>query len=147
MKQIFIVCLCCALFLFAGCGGQAAPAPDVSITPWSETSQWPDNEFTRMIPQPATGTVCATMEGTSAGYDFFAVQLDRLSRAEIQDYLLTLEQAGYESLAGELGFEPSVEGVTVGDLLYRDGTYLSLAAGDRGEDNSLGLLISRLSEG
>ena len=149
MNRILMVFLSCALALLAGCGGghSTGPAPDVSVTPWTEIHQWPDNDFTRAVPEPEAGTVTASMEGTSAGYDFFAVQLDGLSREAVQDYLQAVEEAGYQSVTENLGLEASLEGVTVGDMYYRDGTYLSLSAGDREADNSLGLLISRPSEG
>ena len=149
MKRILVLFLICSLALLAGCGGKSDTdqSPDISITPWSEIDLWPDNDFTQAVPEPKAGTVTASMEGTSAGYDFFAVQLDGLSRSEVQDYLRALEAAGYESVTEDFGVETSLEGVTVGNMYYRDGTYLSLSAGDREEDNSLGLLISRPSEG
>ena len=149
MRRILLIFLSCALALLAGCGGEGgnAPAPDVSVTPWTETDQWPDNDFTRAVPEPEAGTVTASMEGTSAGYDFFAVQINGLSRTQVRDYLQAVEEAGYQSVTEDLGMDVSLEGVTVGDLFYRDGTYLSLSAGDQEGDNSLGLVISRLSEG
>lgn len=149
MRRILLIFLSCALALLAGCGGEGgnAPAPDVSVTPWTETDQWPDNDFTRAVPEPEAGTVTASMEGTSAGYDFFAIQINGLSRTQVRDYLRAVEEAGYQSVTEDLGMDVSLEGVTVGDLFYRDGTYLSLSAGDQEGDNSLGLVISRLSEG
>ena len=149
MRRILTVFLSCVLALLAGCGGESGtvPAPDVSVTPWTEICQWPDNDFTRAVPEPEAGTVTASMEGTSAGYDFFAVQINGLSREEVQEYLRAVEEAGYQSVTENLGMEASLEGVTVGAMYYRDGTYLSLSAGDREADNSLGLVISRLSDG
>ena len=149
MRRILLIFLSCALALLAGCGGEGgnAHAPDVSVTPWTETDQWPDNDFTRAVPEPEAGTVTASMEGTSAGYDFFAIQINGLSRTQVRDYLQAVEEAGYQSVTEDLGMDVSLEGVTVGDLFYRDGTYLSLSAGDQEGDNSLGLVISRLSEG
>ena len=148
MKKYWLLSLL-ALLLLAGCGGESGTvlSPDVSVTPWTEICQWPDNDFTRAVPEPEAGTVTASMGGTSAGYDFFAVQLDGLSREEVQEYLQAVEEAGYQSVTEDLGMEASLEGVTVGDMYYRDGTYLSLSAGDQEGDNSLGLLISRPSEG
>ena len=149
MRRILTVFLSCVLALLAGCGGESGtvPAPDVSVTPWTEICQWPDNDFTRAVPEPEAGTVTASMEGTSAGYDFFAIQINGLSRTQVRDYLQAVEEAGYQSVTEDLGMDVSLEGVTVGDLFYRDGTYLSLSAGDQEGDNSLGLVISRLSEG
>ena len=149
MRRILTVFLSCVLALLAGCGGESGtvPAPDVSVTPWTEICQWPDNDFTRAVPEPEAGTVTASMEGTSAGYDFFAIQINGLSRTQVRDYLRAVEAAGYQSVTENLGMEASLEGVTVGDMYYRDGTYLSLSAGDQEGDNSLGLVISRLSDG
>ena len=66
-KHIFAVLLCFALFSLTACSPAEKPVFELDAELiWTESDQWPNNEFTRNIPQPVTGTPVRYSQGTSS---------------------------------------------------------------------------------
>ncbi len=66
-KYIFAVLLCFALFSLTACSPAEKPVFELDAELiWTESDQWPNNEFTRNIPQPVTGTLVRYSQGTSS---------------------------------------------------------------------------------
>lgn len=49
------------------------------------TSVWPDNEYTRLICEPESGTIEYILDGSNAGY--YAIFYNNISEEEIQKYI------------------------------------------------------------
>ena len=83
------------------------------------TSVWPDNEYTRLICEPESGTIEYILDGSNAGY--YAIFYNNISEEEIQKYIDQLKTLGYaeEALASE--------SVSTGVLLRKDETWISIA--------------------
>lgn len=121
-------CLALSALLFlllmaaAGCSGPAAPEASTAALTQIPASQWPENSYTALLPQPEHGQVTAlyeTADGSSLG-----ITLADLTREEAQAYQGQLEQAGFT-----LQFSEKEE-ASAGVILQREDVTVSLAYGD-----------------
>ena len=58
------------------------------------TSVWPDNEYTRLICEPESGTIEYILDGSNAGY--YAIFYNNISEEEIQKYIDQLKTLGWK---------------------------------------------------
>jgi len=123
-KQLLI--LLAAVLLLASCGsaGKDIPDPAPEIT-WMEIDEWPDNEFTRLIPRPEAGTPVRCAQGSSAGYGFFSLELADLDPEVCKAYLQAIEEAGFSPVSVEEDLSPG--SVSIGNVYTSGETGLSLA--------------------
>lgn len=145
MKRLLFLLLTCISLLLTACG-QGTQPQTAEMDGWTLTDGWPDNEWTQQIPEPKAGQVYATTQGRSAGYDFYVIQLNGLTRQEIGDYIQSLEDQDYGSISDRAGLDLSSSGVAVGELFSRDDIYVSLSSSDQETDNTLGLYLARPEE-
>ena len=88
------------------------------------TSVWPDNEYTRLICEPESGTIEYILDGSNAGY--YAIFYNNISEEEIQKYIDQLKTLGYAEEAS------ASESVSTGVLLRKDETWISIAYSEGG---------------
>ncbi len=62
------------------------------------TSVWPDNEYTRLICEPESGTIEYILDGSNAGY--YAIFYNNISEEEIQKYI---EASGFSVVRDFVG--------------------------------------------
>jgi len=124
-KQLLI--LLAAVLLLSSCGSaeQDIPSSAPEIT-WTEIDEWPDNEFTRLIPRPEAGTPVRCAQGASAGYSFFSLELADLDPEACKAYLQAIEEAGFSPVSVEEE-ELSPGSVSIGNVYTSGETGLSLA--------------------
>lgn len=141
MKQAkWILAALMVLSLLTACGpaGTEDSSAGTSAPVWTETDQWPDNEFTRLVPAPEDGTVFATVQGTSKGYDYFAVSLREISQEGAEDYIQALRDEGFAAISQE---SETLEGgsVVIADVFENGDAAVSLSySGD-----TMGLYIAQ----
>ena len=104
-------------------GSTAAPVRE-------ELNEWPENEYTALVPQPENGTPAWALWYEEQGV--YAVFLTGITRAQGEQYVQALRQAGFEE--GEAGAEDA----SAGYLLHKGGTVLSAAV----SEGQLGIYIS-----
>ena len=113
-----------ALALLGGCAAEADPAGENGL--FSEepeyVTEWPDNQFTACIPEPAAGEVDYVRDGTDTGR--YEIVMKEISREESAAYVEELLAQGYEELAAD-----SNE-VSAGVLLEKEDVMLSIACSD-----------------
>ena len=88
------------------------------------TSVWPDNEYTRLICEPESGTIEYILDGSNAGY--YTIFYNNISEEEIQKYIDQLKTLGYAEEAS------ASESVSTGVLLRKDETWISIAYSEGG---------------
>ena len=88
------------------------------------TSVWPDNEYTRLICEPESGTIEYILDGSNAGY--YSIFYNNISEEEIQKYIDQLKNLGYAEEAS------ASESVSTGVLLRKDETWISIAYSEGG---------------
>lgn len=109
-----------------GSAGKEEVSSSTAELVWTETSQWPDNQFTQCIPPPNAGSPVRFTQGTSAGYNFFSLELTNLSLEDCRAYLQTLEDTGLSPVS-ELEEEPSPGSVSIANFYTNNEISLSLA--------------------
>jgi len=132
-----------SLSLLTACGPARTEGTSASASNpvWTETDQWPDNEFTQLVPAPEAGTVFATAQGKSNGYDYFAVSLREVSQEEAENYIQTLKDEGFLPVS-EKSEMPEGGSVVIGDFFEKGDAGVSLSfSGD-----TMGLYIARPQE-
>ena len=140
-KHIFAVLLCFALFSLTACSPAEKPVFELDAELiWTESDQWPNNEFTRNIPQPVTGPLVRYSQGTSSNYGFFSLELSDIPLEDCKTYLQAIEDAGFSPIS-ELEEEPSPGFVSIANVYLKEETGLSLAYSSGAE--GLMLYISR----
>ena len=98
-KYIFAVLLCFALFSLTACSPAEKPVFELDAELiWTESDQWPNNEFTRSIPQPVTGTPVRYSQGTSSNYGFFSLELSDIPLEDCKAYLQAIEDVGFSPI-------------------------------------------------
>lgn len=124
------VFVCCAVFLCACAAGQMQAAGSTAAPVREELNEWPENEYTALVPQPENGTPAWALWYEEQGV--YAVFLTGITRAQGEQYVQALRQAGFEE--GEAGAEDA----SAGYLLHKGGTVLSAAV----SEGQLGIYIS-----
>lgn len=121
-RWCFCLALCAALLL-GGCALQGqTPSSTASVAMPQEADTWPENDFTSQIPQPQAGQVAFIIDDSANGR--FSVSLDNITRDEVDAYLSTLQEQGFQTVAqGE-------NDVSGGVLLQKEETSLSIAYAD-----------------
>ena len=137
-KAIFFLLtavLAAFLFLPVACSdGNSAPGgagSSATADTIEAVTEWPDNEYTRLIPRPQHGAPYQVIYNTGARR--YSVWLQGITREQVKDYLRSLEEAGYVRIATG---ENEVSG---GTMLQRDDVYLSIAYS--GEGVGIGILL------
>lgn len=125
IRAILVPLLTLTILLLAACGQQTVDSASSPLT-LTPADQWPDNRFTQSIPRPSSGTVTAVSQGSSAGYQIFAVYLDDVDEAEVDAYLQEVQEAGFQSVQDSLGIATE-NAVALGELFYSGEVSLSVA--------------------
>ena len=143
-KQIVSAILFCSALLLAlaACSGQGM-APQASISKASaenisalETGVWPENDYTRSVPQPAAGTVAGGWLDAEKSYCY--IEFAGMAEEDSQNYMDSLQQAGFaavETVSEEINGESCI---SVGTVLTNDTVNLSIAV----LQNHFGMYIS-----
>ena len=141
-RKLFLAsALLFAALSLAACGHTGKEGASSAAEPaWAEISQWPDNEFTRHIPQPEAGNPVRFTQGSSAEYDFFSLELAGINLEDCRAYLQTVKDTGFSPVS-ELEEEVSPGSVSIVNVYSKNETGLSLAYSSGSE--GLILYISR----
>lgn len=130
MKKTIIIAFCAVLLLlaFSACSSQQ-PAQNSSMHT-SAISEWPQNEYTAVVPQPQTGTpVAETVNG-----EIYGISLSGVSRQDCYDYLALLGENGFESAL------PGEENDASGGWLYTNGA-VSVTVSQSGDSMQIGISL------
>ena len=124
-----------SLFLLPACSGGNGEPDEAESAVTADTieavDEWPDNEYTRLIPQPPHGEAYQVIYNADARR--YAVSLQGITREQVKDYIRSLEKEGYAQVATG---ENEVSG---GTMLRRDDVYLSIAYS--GEGTGIAILL------
>lgn len=128
-----LLALALALFILSGCGGslesfpresQPESAAGDSFIPL-EAGTWPENLYTRALPQPASGTVQNGWIDWEKSYCY--IELTGMEEGGPQAYLEALYAAGFETLE-QVSEEIQGQGYLSAGILLSDGeTELSIS--------------------
>lgn len=138
MKRCTFV-LAAALLLVScvllGRSGQSKSESDPQIA-WDLTdaepvfvAEWPENEYTSQVIKPEYGEMDYIIDSSESGR--YGVFLKEISMEESNEYVEQLKKSGYTEMLSE------GNGVSIGTLLEKDDTVLSIAVSDGG----FGMLI------
>lgn len=140
-KRFFAIALLFAVFSLATCGTvEKEVSSSAAEQVWTETDQWPDNQFTQSIPQLTTGNPVRYSQGASSNYDFFSLELSNIPLEDCKTYLQAIEDAGFSPIS-EFEEEPSPGSVSIANVYLKEETGLSLAYSSGAE--GLTLYISK----
>ncbi|MGI6028104.1 MAG: DUF6591 domain-containing protein [Candidatus Heteroscillospira sp.] len=133
MKKVCSIFLACAISLLSGCSSASDDSGQLWTLEGAEpvyVSEWPENDYTALIPQPESGEMDYVLDISDAGR--YAVVLKNISMENSEEYVESLKAQGFSELASERNQ------VSVGLMLKKDGTCLSVSYSDK----ILGILIT-----
>lgn len=128
--------LLCLLFALPGCApgthSQSAPAesPRNETPVMAEIDEWPENEYTQNLFPPESGVPDYTLSDGQAG--LFSVFYRDVTREQGRQYIDALCADGFAVL------EQDANAVSIGQMLEKDGVFLSVSL----SDGVLGVCIS-----
>lgn len=99
-----------------------------------ELEEWPDNDYTRAIIKPVTGTMDYVLHDEEAGY--YAVFLNNITLEDGKKYIQLLQKNGFETVSSDSNF------VATGELLQRENVVVGVSA----SENVLAVYISLNAE-
>ena len=127
----FIACAVALMLCFSACSPETDTAQ--SSLHSAQISEWPENEYTKVIPMPETGTpVIETVNG-----ELYSITLEGVSRQECYDYLELLAENGFESAF------PGEENDVSGGWIYTNGD-TTVTIGSSGDSMILGITFEQV---
>ena len=130
MKKTFVMTLVLMMtVVFCSCSndsiGRESMDSNLPLLEVEEISEWPENKYTAVIPQPEAGTPFqATVYDETAGY--FSVSLNNATRQQGEEYIELLKENGFETVSNKS------EDVSIGVLLQKENVGVSIAASENG---------------
>lgn len=122
------ITLVCTLAMLAGCSqDNSSQTPNntisalPSVTP-EYTTEWPENEYTELIPKPEYGTMHYVCDYSDTGR--YMLVLSDITKEQSGIYVDELKEQGYTEIHSK-GNE-----VSVGTMLQKDNAILSVAYSD-----------------
>lgn len=122
------ITLVCTLAILAGCSqNDSSQTPDnaisalPSVTP-EYITEWPENEYTELIPKPEYGTMDYVCDYSDTGR--YMLVLTDITKEQSGIYVDELKEQGYTEIYSK-GNE-----VSVGTMLQKDNVVLSVAYSD-----------------
>lgn len=135
MKRLLSALSLCALIALTGCASKSDPSAQyASWLTGAEpiyVSEWPDNALTAGLPRPESGEIDYIYDLSDSGH--YAIYYKDISIEQGKAYVQALKESGWTEIASGDG------GVSVGELLQRGDTVLSVAL----SEGMLGLLITQ----
>ena len=122
------VALACILAVLVGCAqGQDSKISDSALSSFSAvepeySSEWPENEYTELIPRPEYGTRDYVCDYSDLGR--YALVLTDMTEEQSAGYVNELKEQGFSELHSK-GNE-----VSVGTMLQKENVVLSVAYSD-----------------
>lgn len=135
MKRIFVMTLVLMMtVVLCACSNDSISRESTDsklpLLEVEEISEWPENKYTAVIPQPEAGTPFqATVYDETAGY--FSVSLNNATRQQGEEYIELLKENGFETVSNKS------EDVSIGVLLQKENVGVSIAA----SENVFGIYI------
>lgn len=130
MKRIFVMTLVLMMtVVLCACSNDSisreSTDSNLPLLEVEEISEWPENKYTAVIPQPEAGTPFqATVYDETAGY--FSVSLNNATRQQGEEYIELLKENGFETVSNKS------EDVSIGVLLQKENVGVSIAASENG---------------
>lgn len=126
---ILYISLIFIMIAVSGCSHISSPAVPVDVD-WATTvepeyvSEWPDNRFTRYIPEPESGKIEYIRDYSD--YGRYEIVVNDISQSDFDSYIEILKKEGYSNIAQKSNK------VSVGLMLENDEVYLSIAYSEPG---------------
>ena len=127
MKRLCLLAVLC--FTLTACAPASESAASSSSALPQAITQWPDNGYTALLPQPEAGTPDYVIDSGVS----YAVFYKDITRSQGEAYVAVLEQAGFTCVAEETG------AASAGYLLEKEGAAVSVSL----SEGVLGLRITR----
>lgn len=128
-----VLCMISLTVMMCGCGKNPVNNDGSSVVR-EELEEWPDNDYTRAIIKPVTGTMDYVLYDEEAGY--YAVFLKDITLEDGKQYIQLLQKNGFETVGSDSNF------VATGELLQKKNVVVSVSA----SENVLALYISLNAE-
>lgn len=134
-RKLCILLLLCNFMavLLTGCGSLNNEAEEMNANLEAkivDITKWPQNSFTDVIVEPASGTADYVIDDCDNGR--YAVFYSEISMEKIEEYIERLKDLGYHNVTDKK------EDIAIGVVLERDNVILSISA----SEGILGIYIS-----